>query len=351
MNIVVLNTAFEAIYILDSYESLIWVDRYNEAGDFEIYTPMDFVLLNYLKEGYYLQIEDSDKTMIIEKIQVTADIDNGSHLVVSGRSLESILYRRVIVPEVTVSGKLHTIIKAWINQTIVNPTSASIGSNYYKLRKIDNFIFQDSTDTKVTNVTVPDEQFNGTVLYDAIRDYCQDNELGFRIRLNDQDQFVFELYAGTDRSANQSTNPLVLFAKQYGNIMSSEFYSDSRDYANFIILVPSNSSMYYYGNSTAKGLKHREDYYSCQADSSSERDYYGNLRVLEKSRDISVTAEIDPYNTQFVYNRDYFLGDLVQIGSEITEGQARVVEYTINVTESGKNCYPTFEFVPVYEEE
>ena len=351
MNIVVLNQSFETIYILDTYESLIWVDRYYEAGDFEIYTPFDAGLLTYLQDGNYIQIEDSDRTMIIEKIEVTSGVDNGTHLIVSGRSLESILTRRVIYPEATISGKLQTIVQTWLNETIINPTSATIGSQYYKLRKIDNFKFTPSTDTKVTGVTIPEETKNGEILYDVIQQYCQDNELGFRVLLNKDNEFVFELYAGADRSANQTDNDLVLFAKQYDNISSSDFYTDSKDFKNFVILVPGESAAVYYGNTTAKGLKHREHYHSCQAETQEEMDYYANIELYDKSRDISVTAEVDPYNTQFRYNEHYFLGDIVQMASEITEGQARVTEYTINVTESGKNCYPTFEFIPVYDEE
>lgn len=351
MNIVVLNTSFEPIYILDTYESLIWVDRYYEAGDFEIYTPFDSKLLTYLQEGYYLQIEDSQKTMIIEKLEVTSGIADGVHLIVSGRSLESILARRVIYPEVVVAGKLQTIVKTWLNETIINPTSATIGSKYYKLRKIDNFKFKDSTDTKVTKVTIPEETHNGTNLYEAVQKYCQDNEIGFKVTLNESNEFVFELYAGADRSANQVVNDLVLFAKQYDNIQSSDFYTDSKEFKNFVILVPNSSTAVYYGNSTAKGLKHREHYHSCQAETQDEMDYYANIELLTNSRDISVTAEVDPYNSQYKYGEDYFLGDVVQVASEITEGQARITEYTINVTESGKNCYPTFEFIPVYDEE
>ena len=36
MEILVLNTNFESVYIIDSCISMIWTDRYNEYGDFEI---------------------------------------------------------------------------------------------------------------------------------------------------------------------------------------------------------------------------------------------------------------------------------------------------------------------------
>ena len=37
MQIIVLNTNFENIGVLDTYKSLIWTDRYSSCGDFEIY--------------------------------------------------------------------------------------------------------------------------------------------------------------------------------------------------------------------------------------------------------------------------------------------------------------------------
>ena len=40
MDLYILNTKFEAIAILDYYESLIWTERYYREGDFEIYKQL-----------------------------------------------------------------------------------------------------------------------------------------------------------------------------------------------------------------------------------------------------------------------------------------------------------------------
>lgn len=96
MELLVLNTDFESIAVIDTYESMIWTDRYNSYGDFEIYFAMDTNLLSCLKEDYYLWLKDSEHCMIIEDIKINADIEEGNHLVVTGRSLESILERRII---------------------------------------------------------------------------------------------------------------------------------------------------------------------------------------------------------------------------------------------------------------
>lgn len=97
MELLVLNTAFESIAVVDTYESLIWTDRYNAYGDFEIFFAMDTSLLEYLKEDNYLWLKESEHCMIIEEIKIDSDTEDGNHLIVTGRSLESILERRIIL--------------------------------------------------------------------------------------------------------------------------------------------------------------------------------------------------------------------------------------------------------------
>ena len=106
MELLVLNTDFESIAVIDTYESMIWTDRYNSYGDFEIFFAMDTQLLQYLKEDYYLWLKDSEHCMIIEDIKINADTEEGNHLIVTGRSLESILERRIIWGQRIFNGNL-----------------------------------------------------------------------------------------------------------------------------------------------------------------------------------------------------------------------------------------------------
>lgn len=67
MELLVLNTDFEAIAVIDEYESLIWVDRYDSYGDFELVFAMDTALLDILKEDYYIQLKESEHCMIMNR--------------------------------------------------------------------------------------------------------------------------------------------------------------------------------------------------------------------------------------------------------------------------------------------
>ena len=96
MDVYVLNKAFELIAVVDDYESLIWTDRHDSCGDFQIVFGMKIGLLSIFQEDYYVQIKKSEHTMIIEDIAISTNVENGAKLTITGRSLESILDRRII---------------------------------------------------------------------------------------------------------------------------------------------------------------------------------------------------------------------------------------------------------------
>ena len=127
MELLVLNTDFESIAVIDTYESMIWTDRYNSYGDFEIFFAMDTQLLQYLKEDYYLWLKDSEHCMIIEDIKINADTEEGNHLIVTGRSLESILERRIIWGQRIFNGNLQNGIQTMLNECIISPSTWFFG--------------------------------------------------------------------------------------------------------------------------------------------------------------------------------------------------------------------------------
>ena len=64
MEVYVLNTNFESVAVIDEFESLIWTDRYDEAGDFELFMAMNNDLLKYIRQDYYLWNPKSEHVQI-----------------------------------------------------------------------------------------------------------------------------------------------------------------------------------------------------------------------------------------------------------------------------------------------
>lgn len=177
---------------------------------------MDPELLEFLKEDYYLWIKESEHCMIIEDLSIDSDVEEGNHIIVTGRSLESILERRIVWGQKILTGNLQNAIQILLNESIISPSIAD--------RKIGNFIFEPSTDEKITKLVI-DAQYTGDDLYSIISGLCAKNNIGFKIVLNDSNQFVFSLYAGVDRSYDQTENPYVIFSPNFENIINSNYYS------------------------------------------------------------------------------------------------------------------------------
>ena len=351
MELLVLNTDFESIAVIDTYESMIWTDRYNAYGDFEIYFAMDESLLQYLKEDYYLWLKDSEHCMIIESIKINADTEEGNHLIVTGRSLESILERRIIWGQRIFTGSLQNAVQTMVKENIISPSIAD--------RKIANFIFVPSTDSKVTELKI-DKQYTGDDLYTVIKGLCEEHNLGFKIVLTDENQFAFSLYAGVDRSYDQTENPYVVFSPNFENIINSNYYSSKTNFRNVTLVAGEGegASRRTTVVGSGSGLDRRELFTDARDISSdtedgtlSDADYLTQLKTRgEKNLAdyiIATAFEGEVEVTRlFKYGEDFFIGDIVQIANEYgNEGSAYISELVISNSEEGLSIYPTFKTI------
>lgn len=351
MDLTLLNTSLDAVSIVDDYESLIWTDRYQEHGDFEIYTPVTVDILQVLKQDYYLINRDSEHAMIVEKLLIKTDVELGNHIIITGRSLESILKRRIVWGQRSITGNLQNGIKTLLNENVINPSDPD--------RKIDNFIFEASTDERITSLKI-DAQYTGDEIYDVVSKLCKEHGIGFRVTLNDNKQFVFKLYAGADRSYDQTDNTYVIFSPNFENIVNSN-YIESKSALKNVTLVGGEGEgkdRRYYTVGSAKGLDRRElftdardissevdDRVLTEAEYNAQLAQRGNEQLSENIEVVSFEGEIEP-TMMFKYREDFFNGDIVQIENEYGHSTAaRIIEMTISENEQGTSVYPTFSTI------
>lgn len=359
MDILVLNQKFEVIHLVDGYRSMIWTDRYNEAGDFELYTEVSGKVLDYVTKDVYLTIKDSDRTMIVSDINVISDRELGNYIKITGYSLERILNRRIVWGLKTLKTDLQNGIKTLLNESIISPSDED--------RKISNFIFEQTSDERITKLKI-DTQFTGDNIYDIVSSLCAENDVGWKLLLNSKNQFVFSLYAGVDRSYDQTNNPYVLFSPSYENLVNSNYYDTNKDLKTVTLIggegEDTKRKYTTYIASPEKGLNRRELFTDARDIQSEYRDEKGNEvklsneAYLAKLKDRgkeklnenkAVTAfegEVEPTRS-FVYKKDYYLGDIVQIENEYGfKGTARITEVvTSHDDSSGYTLYPTFEMM------
>lgn len=367
MDVLVLNTDIELVGIIDSYISLIWNDRYNEAGDFEILLPMDTPALNFIKEDYYLINNNSEHAMIIEDLYITTDVEQGKRLKITGHSLEKILDRRIVWNKtsfaktyksdnitVDTTPLLQDAIEKLIRENIISPAMAA--------RKIPNFVFEKSTDEAITSQEI-EAQYRGESIYEIISSLCKERHIGFKIVLDSNKQFVFTLYAGVDRTYDQIKNPYVVFSPNNDNLFNSTYCKARSSFKNVALVVPEESddtSKAEYQDPVVVGNElglARREIFADGSDISIEVDNDTTLtptqyRAHLKQRGIDTLIENLEYEAfdgeveatiMYKYGEDFFMGDYVQIEDEYGhQGKAYISEFIISHDTSGINMYPTF---------
>lgn len=352
MDLTVLNTNLDAIAMVDTYVSFIWTDRYYSSGDFELYAGMREGILEYIKQDYYLQSRDSEHIMIIEKLLISSDAENGNVITVTGRSLESILDRRIIWGQKTIRGNLQNGIKTLLNENIISPSDSN--------RRLQNFIFEESTDPAITRLDI-EAQYTGDNLYDVIQKICEERSIGFKVTINNKKQFVFKLYAGTDRSYDQTTVPYVVFSPNFENIINSS-YIESKSSLKNVTLVGGEgegAARKYTTIGNGSGLNRRELFTDARDISSdvgegvvlTEAEYTAQLQQRGKEK-LAENTDVTSFEGQvettimFKYGEDFFNGDVVQIANEYGyETKARILEIVMSENEEGTSVYPTFKTI------
>ena len=361
MNCLILDANFDQVAIIDEYKSFIWTDRYCEAGDFELYLPVETNALPYLQIGNYVEIADSDRYMIIDTVEVTTDVDAGDMLLVSGKSLEYILDRRIVWHPTELQTNLEDAVKEMIEANIINPTDPS--------RKIPNFTFKDSGDDVIKGTNVNTAYF-GKSLYEATQGLCGYADCGFKVlpvKYQSEIGFEFQLYRGVNRSYSQEEIPWVAFSNNFDNLLSSRFYSTDTKYKTVCLAIWDGEELLTQEatrkEGAGEGLNRREMAtevvdlgvemeWNENGLTDEQREKYKKI-IYDKGRDSlyphKVTDEFEgelDTTKQYVYERDFFVGDIVEVRNQYgMSASARLVELVRTCDDDGYRTITTFEVV------
>lgn len=345
MVIYVLNTNLETVGLVESYKSIIWTNRYFEPGDFELYLPASKAMIDLLKENYYLVREGyEDNAMIISSISIKTDIENGDDMTVTGKCLKSILARRIIWEQTTLNGKVEACIRQLITSNCIEPKLTE--------RKIDKL----ELGTAAGLTETIRSQYTGTNLQEAIDEICTTAGYGYDIKLDlKRKKFIFEMYEGLDRSYRQTKNPYVVFSNEYENLLTTNYNYSKENYRNVARIAGEGE-----GNErkfttvgTAADLDRYELFVDAKDISSNEGEIItteytallqqrGNEKLAEKSYTEQFDGEVAT-GTTFELNRDYYVGDIVEVINEYgIQATPRIIGVIQSEDESGIYTIPIF---------
>lgn len=112
MELFTLDEAFQPDKPVESYESLIWSERYSPSGDFEITTSNIAEMVALLPRESCVGLRDSVVPMRVENYEIVKPIRDKPQIKITGRSFDSVLDRR---------GSVKSLPSAYLPETTTRP--------------------------------------------------------------------------------------------------------------------------------------------------------------------------------------------------------------------------------------
>jgi hypothetical protein len=252
MELYVLDSLLRRTAVIDSFESLVWTERFNDLGDMTLNIHSTRANRNLLPVGTLIAMNRSNRVMKVDTSEDKTQQDGSRLLVVTGSSLEIVLDDRVARDNLTAGT---TDEPKWVITGLPADTARLVFKNIMVDGILDSAdvlpFYADGNLYPADTIPEPDQSVDipldpGSVL-DAERTICQTYDLGFRLCRNaDHSQLFFNVYSGNDRTTRQDVFPAVIFAPNLDNLLDSSYLISNKQYKNVAyVLCPDGAAKVY----------------------------------------------------------------------------------------------------------
>lgn len=365
MDVYLLDPNFNQIAVVDTFDSIVWTERYNTYGDVTLVVAASDANRDLFVENMFLKVTASQEVMLVESVSE----ENGT-ITVTGMSLVGFLANRMFRDTWTTAtnGRQYNdtagnVALSIVNEMCVKATGLIIGvlpSTLGANELITGLTVALSAPTGPTlNLQVP----YGNV-YDAVKSVCDLDTLGFAI-YQDADgtpNFTFTVYRGQDRTSSQSTYPAVIFDSAIETLTNIKQLRSVAGYKTHAYAVaPGQHDQINMGIAIAPGASNVSGWQRrtmfLVADDINPDDYFSDSQLKEpldqRAKDalannnyVRMTdGQLVPQSA-FTYDIDYSLGDIIELrGSNSTSQSARIIEYIRAQDSTGERAYPTLSVI------
>lgn len=380
-DVLIYNDNWELQTVVDNYESLVWTDKAKECGDFELYMYYDPDLWKIIKLGTFLRIKDSEHTMMVYKRDLKDTFEDTPRMIFTGKSMEYITARRVVYKQIDVTAAPGDIVNKLLDENCIDgpylqqfaPDPTNPNNKYRGITGI----YRDGSNWRMElgDVNIS-KQYLGQNIYEAVSELVKTYSSPMCyiiVHHTDDNKWRWRLGTGVDHSWNQGTNEWVTFSSDFNNLKSSEFAQDNEKYANAFyitgadpgdgkprITMPIERTV----DDTPQGgfisgMKRIEkwiDGSSVKLKDENNKDIpmrtyinellsYGHASMREYVTETNFTGDVDP-NVQWVYMRDYYLGDIVNVIDDMGNGAMCAIDgVTITADRNGIVIAPDFKAI------
>lgn len=382
---------------IEGFSSMIWTERYEDPGDFELVTPLVDQTRKQLPLFSVISLRDAEEVMVVYSHEIKVNDDGLKELTVKGETFETFLRKRVMI-----GGRVWTENRNWtmrkkytpgeaaaaiiwnhvidndpwvlrqvwileggtpappdkgnINDLIPNlyvSDSSTLGSKRWRQISLGSVFSQLEKQLKVGGLAVRNIRPTGKTINNLFRLDSEGVVQTFSQTLSGSLQM--DIYNGRDRSVNQDLRDQVVFRYDAGHLVNPSYLWSVKGNTNIVAVDSPYETHLVFGdgvNTNAKGFDRRVDYATVNfkdddvveiTDPYAGYDEVG-LRVMRRQPPTKVfdAGQVSP-DSPYTYGVDYFLGDEVTVRAEYgLEQTMRVAEYIRTYSaENGEANYPT----------
>lgn len=307
MEIRIYDKNMNFLNVIENHNSLEWHRKYYEAGNFTLYIPLTPQNIRLCQRGNLVWKRGAVEAGVIEDV-VLDDNPRRKMAYIKGRFLSSWMSRRVILGTMNFSGKIEVGMRRLFNN-ITPFTTPTI-----ELGTLNNF--QETVRFQATYKNMADYETK----------LAQYGGYGYRFRPDfTAKKVTFEIYKGVDRSRSQSENAYVEFSDTFDNLVEMQYTDNDQLWKNVAYVGGQGEGdervFVEVGDTESTGLDRRELYVDARdmaPDLLTDAQYEEALKTRGREKleqyirsqtvNLAVNAE-----SNFVYLRDYDLGDIVTI--------------------------------------
>lgn len=329
-----------------------FIERICKPGEFSFRLPIDDPICADLQADYIVGI---DKYYGIIKAIGQYQASNNQYVQVSGTDLKGYLQDRItLYPEAPIKNGLQgydainnapteTVIKHFIKNNVTEPTDPN--------RKIPGFWIAPDLERGID-----DDRYMSR--FETLSDVCEKNctpaKMGYTVTVDlANDRYVFDVFEGVNRTADQTENPVVIFDIKLRNFISCEYNDSRREYKNAFYSTMSGSqndvesltALYFRSSEGEQAGAARKEQHLNVSVNIPTTDFYNTLKsyALKDAESYLQSQNLSVETTEkYCYGVDYSLGDFVTIqlrsgiwGNQIAVLNMQIVEVIHTWIEEG----------------
>jgi hypothetical protein len=356
--------------LINGATSKMWVERYADAGEFEIKAPLSSGLLTILPEGTKISHTQTKEVMIVEDHQITDTGVSHAQVIITGRSYETITDNRqvgtnLVWPQTAGDSPVEYSITA---DTTWEQVKYLLEQNLLAANLIDSDnaigLIQILTEVDSTGIAGPNSArvIKKGSLYSGVVELLKLNELGVKtirpgltspLVTNKEVDLALVVHNGVDRTTQ------VVFAYDAGEIEDADYLWSIRNLKTSAYVTGKWVEAIVHGSETgserrvmhvdASDLDENLSAAPTGTDHSNivDKMVIRGQEALASQKKVEIAkVEIVKTTTRYSFREHFNIGDKVTVDGNFNASKVmRVIEYVEIEDETGSRNYPTLSTV------